>query len=85
MRRVQMVPVCARCDNTFKYDPKLGDEDGGPVFITFPAYTVTLEDLCPDCMKSLIEWMGGRRRPASYVGSMRGIAKLSHLPHKGKK
>lgn len=75
-----MIPVCTRCGEVIAYDPMLGDLDGGPVHITFPAYTVILEDLCPDCMRSLIEWMGGRRRPASYVGTMRGAAKMSHLP-----
>lgn len=82
MRRVQMVPVCARCEQPVQYNPALGDEDGGPVIITFPASTVALEDLCTACMKSLIEWMGGRRRPTNYNGSVRGFAKLSHLPRK---
>lgn len=78
MRRVYVLPVCARCGEGIVYDQNLGDENGGPVRLVFPAYTVEME-LCPDCMAGLIKWMG-RRSPNSYVGTLKGFEKLTYLP-----
>lgn len=75
---VRQTPVCDRCDQEIHPNPVLGDLQGGPVEVRFPAFTVEL-DLCEECMDELYVEFGQHGRRGTG-GAAKGADQLLYLP-----
>ncbi|GLY55336.1 hypothetical protein [Lentzea sp. NBRC 102530] len=71
--------VCDRCRKEIKPNPALGDLQGGPVEIAFPAFLVKLE-LCEECMDFAYVELGEYGQRIAGRGAAVGVDILKHLP-----
>lgn len=75
----RVTKVCNRCGKEIKSNPVLGDLQGGPVEIRFPAFTGT-GDLDEECMDELFELFGRFLDRDPTKGAAVGLDQLAYLP-----